>query len=607
MSLNPNGTGLNSVFINSAAGFIDNQTTPQLAITHSWTAGSMQLRAGAELRRVNINILLGDRPTYNFTGFLGATGLLGSSASQSEAVTDSTTAVLFGVPGGPTTPMRGWRTTQQEYFVQADWRARRNVTFNLGLRYTDFGVFSEVNGAASNLYAIDSSGRILPDESPFAFGQTANTVAPVSADIPFYQPDRNNFQPRLGVAWTLDGSGTLVARAGYGIYHDRIYQLLFSNGVNNVPFATFSVVSRLPFQLTGQIPVNPAIPSVRVVDPAIRNPYTQRFNVALEKSLGNTSVSAAYVGSRASKLFVWQEVNGGSGVPQAARPDQRFSDIRIARSLASSQYDSLQLFANRRWSAGIGFTASYTYSRSLDNASEDTPFSILPALLNRGASPAAGFQGGGSQFVDRPIDADRGYSDFDMRHNLTISHVVDLPFGRGRRFGAQTPRAVDALIGGWTFSGIVALRSGEPFTVTNGTDYNDDGSSGTDRPVLMSGSLTDLYASGGSGRVQYLVPQATAQTQLGVPADVTNPFAPIARNAFRSPAVQYYDASLSRKFNVTETASIAFEANVFNVFNRAQFAAPNTAALSSNRFGEVTRTRPSLTPRQMQFGLKVRF
>jgi hypothetical protein len=259
---------------------------------------------------------------------------------------------------------------------------------------------------------------------------------------------------------------------------------------------------------------------------------------------------------------------------------------------------------------GLDFTVAYAFSRSLDDVSGSYDFSgDGPTLINLGANPNVnGVQGGEAQFTPRPLKADRGLSNFDIRHNLVVSHLFDLPFGKGRELFATANRAVDALIGGWSLAGIVVLRSGQPFNVTLGRDANDDGAT-DDRPMLLSGSLSALYgrgATGGAGRTQYLIPQPEAAAMLGVANPITDPFVSIRRNALRAPAIKFYDVSLIKRIALRESLALNLELNAFNVFNRTQFAAP-VAGLNDSRFGRVTSTAGNTNPRQLQLGIKLVF
>lgn len=614
------GTGLRFIRVRSEAFSLNNQTIPQMTALHTLTRGRVAWRSGAEVRRIISNVSTAGSaiPVYSFTGFVGPNGLLGAAPGQPQAITSSASAVVYGVNGGPATSLRGLRATQQEYFTQADWQVRRDLTLNLGLRYAHFGVYSEVNGALSNLYAVDGGGNIVPNVSPFALGRTANRVAAVAAGRPLYQADRDNFEPRLGIAWNVRGSGSTVVRADYGLYHDRLALLEFSPLIDNPPFSVSTVISPpagspldgLPFRLGSALPVSsPNAPlTIYALDPQVRNPMTHRFNVAIERQLGgDTTVSAAYAGARGCNLLRYNNPNGGASVPDSLRPDPRYATVRFVNNESSSDYDSLQIFSRRRLAQGLDFTVAYTFSRSLDDVSAAYDFSgDGPTLLNLGANPNTnGVQGGGAQFVPRPLKADRGLSNFDVRHNLVISHLFELPVGKGRLLLSNANRFADALLGGWSLAGIAVVRSGQPFNVTLGRDANDDGVT-DDRPMLLSGSLNALYGGGGGERTQYLIPQTQAAALLGVANPITDPFVSIARNVLRAPAVKFYDVSLLKRIALRERVMLNLELNAFNVFNRAQFAAP-VASLSDARFGRVTSTVGNTNPRQLQLGVKLMF
>jgi hypothetical protein len=180
---------------------------------------------------------------------------------------------------------------------------------------------------------------------------------------------------------------------------------MYDQGVLNPPYACSAVFNTLPFPAHAQIPIasNP-VPQLRTVDPGLKSPKTNRFNVAWEQELAaNTSVTVAYVGARGRDLFRWEEPNGQGGWPQAVRPDQRFARQRFADNAGSSSYDALQAFARHRLSRGGDFTVAYTYGQSIDDYSNDAGDTQYPSLINLGARPAPGFQGGRCQ----PSGADR--------------------------------------------------------------------------------------------------------------------------------------------------------------------------------------------------------
>jgi hypothetical protein len=599
-----NGTSLSLLEIPPGLGFRDNQTVPHVSLSHTWARPRFTLRSGAEIRHTDIDVLVVSNVAfYNFNGFIGPTGILGTAAGQPQAIAGETVASLYGVPEGPPTPDRQWTNTEQEYFVQADYTPKPNLTLNLGVRYSYFGVYAEADGIGANLYAVDAQGRIVPNISPYTFGPTANVMAAVADDRPLYAPDRNNVQPRLGVAWSFRDAGKAVLRAAYGTYADRPFQGLWDFGVLNYPFATSLSVFNLPFQLR-DLPIAGQPTQTRLIDPALRSPLTHRFNVTLEHQLGpRASVSAGYVGARSDGLYRFFEPNAQAEVPQDRRPDPRFARARLLANASSSEYDALQVVARQRASHGLDLTAVYTFGRARDDYSttgSGSPAAQMPSLINLGASAEAGFQGGlPDQWAARPVDVDWGPSDFDVRHSLVVSYLYELPFRAARPW-------LQGLVGGWSVAGIFVARTGEPFSLRLGPDINDDGNAFSDRPALVSGSVNDLYARGGQTRTQYLIPKAEADTRLGIPAPVSDPYAMMPRNALRAPGLTYHDVSVRKRVPAGRGRELSLEVNAFNLFNQVNFGAP-IDVLSDARFGQVTRTNPASNPRQIQFGARFTF
>ncbi len=585
---------------------LDNQTVPQYSLTHSWTKSRWTLRAGGDVRWIQSNFINKGfpRPAYSFVGLTGANGLLGASPAAAEAVAQVASQTLFGTNGGPTTALRGWRSTQQEYFGQFDWRLRHDLTVNLGMRYSYFGPYHEANNALANLYPVGPNG-VETDSPTFRYGRTANRVEVLGSGRPFYQPDRNNFQPRVGFAWNIGGKDRSVLRGAFGLYNDRLYQLVISEVARNTPQATSGQANNVPFLPARPVPISPNTPLFFGVDPVLRNPTIQRWNLAWEQRFGgDTTITSAYVGNFGTDLFMTDDPNFAGAFPQASRPDPRFSDQRVLTNLGFSRYHAWQTYARRRMAQGLTLTAAYTWSKYRDVTSGDTIFGQVPTVINTGATAAAGFQVGPAR--PRPIDSEYGTSEFDAPHVLALSYLWELPVGRGRRSLARMPAILDAVIGGWSLSGLVNARSGNAFDVQLGQDVNDDGAF-NDRPALASGaSLAGVRAGAGADKTQWLLPQADARNVLVVPANVTDPFATVRRAAFRGPSLVNFDLSVSKRFRLTERVALAFEGNFFNLFNRANFRPP-VASLTSPFFGQIQATSNNSTPRQIQFGLKLAF
>lgn len=605
----PSGTLFSQLTASPRTTFSDYQTVPEASVLHSWARGPLTLRSGMQWRKSYLDTFSAGSatPVYTFNGYLGPNGIFGERAGQSQAVASALNVTVFGTGGGSTTPLRHYRQAEQEYFSQADIRASRDLTLNLGVRYSYFAPLSERDNLLSNLYAVNSSGQLVPDAAPFAFGRLSNRVERVSDDLPFYQPDRNNFQPRAGAVWDVAGRGRTIVRTAYGLYTDRLIQLMVLSAPNSTPFSISGSAASTPFSLGG-LPAfgSTTLPGIFGIDPTLRNPQTHRYNVTVEQRLDRaTTVSLSYVGAAGRGLTWNANYNGGSGgVPQALRPDQRFALMTLTSGEASSDYDAFQMLLHRRWTRGLDFTVAYTYAKSRDNVTQDS-FGSPPALINTGGSSASGFQGGGADsWILRPLSANQGYSDFDLRHNLTISHVWELPIGKGRRFFADAPGWVNAIISGYSLSGLAIFRSGQPVDLTYSGDLADVGAFSV-RPVLVSGSLDDLYAGSGGTRTQYLIPAADARQRL-VTQNVTDPSSWIQRNALRGPGVQTYDVSLVRRVAIGSHRTLSIEVNAFNVLNHTNFGNP-TGNLGSAFFGQVSSIAAGTTPRQIQLGLRMAF
>jgi hypothetical protein len=608
LSINPSGTSFNQFTVSPERNFFDYQTVPEVSLLHSWVRGRLTLRSGFQWRKSFLNTFSAGSatPVYTFSGYVGPNGLLGEHAGQAQAIASSVSVTKFGVGGGTTTPLRGYRQTEQEYFSQADLRLGSQLTVNLGLRYSYYGVLSEEHGLLSNLYAVDANGQLVPDASPFQFGRFSNRVETVGGGRSFYQPDGNHFQPRVGAAWDIGGRGTTIVRSSYGTYTDRLIQLMVLSAPNSTPFSLEGTAASVPFTLNG-IPdlSDTAAPGIFGIDPTIQNPVTHRYNVTLEQRLDRaTTVAVSYVGAAGRDLTWNANDNGGRfGVPQSARPDQRFGLMTITRGGAKSDYDSLQVLLQRRWSRGLDVTVAYTYARSRDNVTQDA-FGSPPSLINIGGSPEPGFQGGGPDgWIPRPLSANRGYSDFDLRHILAISYVWDLPFGEGRRF-LSDGGLLAGLFGGWSLAGVTSMRSGAPIDLQYSGDLADVGAFNV-RPVLVAGSLSDIYAGSSGSRTQYLIPAEDARQRLPN-INVTDPSSWIERNALRGPAIYTFDMSLIKRIPLSAGTALALQINAFNVFNRANLGNP-TANLGSAFFGQVSSLAAGTTPRQLQLGVRLEF
>jgi hypothetical protein len=482
------------------------------------------------------------------------------------------------------------------YFVQDRWRMSRDVTLTFGIRYEDFGtpVNSIRTAAWAGLFNID----------------------PVTFDGPYRLPnkvqaDRNNFAPSAGLAWSPDADGGImgklfgrkrsVLRMGYGIGYDSFFNNIASNAQTSVPnvvaTATPSTVTTsaprgLP-ALSGSIPTapRPASPldSQTLVPGNLVNPYYQRWSVGMQREFaGNFLLDLSYVGSKGTKLYLNEQLNPTvpaslQVIPSTATPipaanlQSRRDALQGSRNIRTnggdSNYHALQTLLTRRLSKGLMGSATYTWSKMIDNGGD--VFSVTQ--VNQTASPAVpAFYSGGLRF-------DRARSVYDRTHRAVVSMVYDLPFAGGRK------GAIGHLLGGWQLSTIYSIESGVPLNVTNGLDA--DGLDGAgDRPDWNPRGQKGVRAVPGNSPTGYVNPDAgnapidpSTAEYVALPAQSgPNPARTgnLGRNTRRTPRLNNFDVNFFKTFHVTERFKAEFRTEFFNFLNHPQFGVPSVSAFS---------------------------
>ena len=605
----------------------------------SWTPGKHNIKVGGEFRYVYDNgyDAFGSRPTIDFTAYgnLGipivncggcddenlqtmAAGLLGVSGIQSQS--------QFFNASGQRTPNDFKRFVQHEYglFFQDSWKVRSNLTLQLGLRYEYDGVPFERNGNVSNLLYQNAWGP-----APITFQTTGpGTGRPMFYSYPY------EFEPRLGLAWDPFRDGKTSVRVGYGIFHDRTFGNLFTNlkgnppfqaGFQNYPNLDFANGTGSPVTVAGLLPpaTQPApsasvpdgtyLSSISILDPQLRNPYTQSWNVGIQRQLGGgMSVEANYVGSGSHRLFrsvdgnpplpgmvaaaqadgsLSPSVSGGSlrilpllGLPQVTG-NTAFSEPIVTRAIGNSTYNAVQTVFTKQFSRGLQFQGAYTWSHAIDDAPDPL---VAP---------------GGNRNIARNsfnLKEERGSSDYDLRHRLIVNFVYQLPFGPGHKLLGTG--FLGRAVGGWQISGLSTFQSGHPFDIYSLRDSEYTGL--TNRPDLV-GSPS--------------IPADAPRNQFGPPvtAFAVQPFGrpgSLGRNTFTGPRYYDTDINLVKDFAIRERLNLQFRAEVYNIFNRVQFDNPGSSSdtiASPGTFGQSlsTITQPDVTTsaRQIQLALKLRF
>ena len=540
--------------------------------TLTMVKGNHTVNTGGTFRAMQLN-LLGDTAlagqfafTPFFTSGFGPTGALNGSTGSSIA------SLLLGLPasGGRNDQLngsvKGRRWKEYRAFVDDNWRVSDSLTVTLGLAYMVTTPQTENKDRFANFDFY--TGEIF-------VGSTVGV-----------KTDWSNLQPRVGFAWSPPASANTVVRGGYGIYHD-----VSAMGGSTGPYQNPPYANAYAFQSDNITPVRtlatgfpdnsqPVEPANHrgdwtTIDPDFKQGRVQQWSLNVERQLPfSTIASVAYAGSYADRLFDKSRnlntATPGSGFnPAARRPYPQLQNVIAAISRGWMKYNSLQMRLERRASAGNYVLASYTYAKALTNG-------------------VSGF-GGDPGIVYFPVvtaeGTDVGSANTDLRHNFSLSALYRLPFGSGQPLLGNLTGMADAILGGWSLITIFVAHSGYPLGMSMAN--NQSGTAFGNRP--------NRICDGG-------IDNATAQRWFDTSCFVA-PAPGILGNAARTtlfgPGRWNADLSLAKKI-----ARFQFRAEVFNVFNNAQFAAPN-AVVGSPLFGVITSTVKS--SRQVQLALKYVF
>ncbi|MCC6265037.1 MAG: TonB-dependent receptor [Bryobacterales bacterium] len=496
------------------------QWTDDLTLLH----GAHTWKMGLAARRIQFN-----NGTYN-TLFMGQLRfnnidqfLAGRAAAYSRNI------------GNPYIGLRG---SEINAYAQDDWQLSRRLALNLGLRYEFNSVPAEVNG-------------LIPEQFRF-------------------QPDRNNWAPRAGLAFRLREDGSTMLRAAWGLYYNVLEWDFIGLTRYNPPLVESVANSAPAFPdllagATTQIPSGLVIP-----DRNMRQPYAQHFQATVEQSLGASLLaSVGYVGTVASRLARASQPNGGDGLKQALRPDPTVGVVTRLETAANSNYHGLA--SSLTWRGrSLLLTGSYTWAKSIDQVS-DIPNSNLQLPAN--------------MLPLNPNDwgLNRGPADTDIRQIANVSYLWELPLFEGRRW-----------LGGWQLAGVLYARSGMPVTLYSGTDT--PLGVNTNRILDIEGTLL----RDGGGRNPFRLAPGVSRGQI-TPA--AGRYGSIGRNTERSGGYLQWNASVQKRFSITERLRAELRLESFNVLNRANYNVPD-AILSSPTFGLATSAFDS---RQGQVALRLEF
>lgn len=577
--------GLTTIGSNSFQPSGPRENMYSLADDFSWTTGKHSVRFGFDGRYYRPAGLVQQTPNSILTfenRFTNQPGTAGTGSPVAE--------LLLGLPyTGRATQFaesNGWVSLKYYYtgfYLQDEIRLMPKLTLNLGLRYEyqtpyyerfgDLAIFDHVN---ARFLKLDEDIKRLHD------------------------PDRNNFAPRVGIAWSV--APKTVIRTGAGVFYGQPRGSEFSSFQLSPPFVIDSTLTSSPNvpdligrlfpqtqvrdRSTGRILLSPNT-NVFSLDPKFRTNYTFQWNFGIQRELANGwLLDTAYVGNSAQKLTGRDLVNQAFVDADPLRPtpvinrrpNPNIGDVSLVKSLDPSNYHALNVKLNKRFAEGLSLLAGYTYSKAMG---------IGGALF-----------GDQSRQQDaRNRKAEYAPLEYNQKQRLTAAWVYELPFGKGRRLGAGLTGAADKIASGWSFQGSYTVHSGFPLTPTSSVSSN-VGRQDTNRADrLCNGNLS------GSAR--------TINRWFDTACFVNHPFGRFGNSGngvIVGPGVNAFDLTFMKNTQVgigrTEPLTVQFRAEFFNAFNHASFGDPNLAA-GTAQFGLIRSTR--IGGREIQLAMKLLF
>jgi hypothetical protein len=563
-------------------------------VNYTWVTGRHSLKTGYEFQHVQTEVQ-DVNPLYGRDQYQGQfTRPAGAAANNLYNLAD----FMFGLRSTyalSNVLIANLRQNMHFTYLQDDFRVNDKLTLNLGLRYEYATPWVERDNILSNF---DPQRRQLVMAKDGSLEDRATI-----------KPDRNNFGPRLGLAYTI--TPRTVFRGGYGVSYVHFHR---AGGANVLPINGPQVVNAVvvqtpttagfrttqegyPAGLTDPSRFNPLAANITYMPRDYHSSKVQSWFASVQRELGsNVIVDVAYVGNRADDLLLFanfnqaQPNNSAGTIPlQQRRPIPEFADITYSFNGGKSRYHALQGKIDWRMRGGFALLSSLTLSQSKDNGSGslENPNGNFPAPQD---------------FYN--MDADFGLSAYHQPYNSTTSLVYEVPFGRGRRFAGDVHPALDVLIGGWQLAMVNVVQAGERVTLTysppaafqvSGIQQDFRGANNY-RPNVVG----DPYVP----KDQRNVNNWLNRDAVVIPTDPSQPFGNAERNSIAGPNTWTVDLAASKRVTLPwRTSNVELRVEAFNLLNRTNFLAPN-GNRSAAGFGTITRT---YDPRQLQLGVKFNF
>jgi hypothetical protein len=604
------------VSLTGYSGFGDNAT---IYLTHdnmweahdtlSWTHGKHIFKFGGVFEPIHYNEI-GQQQIGSFS-FSGQ--YTGNPAIGSSSVGNSVADFLLGLDNSVTTAVQPataeLRSIYMAGFIEDSFRVTPKLTLQYGLRYEYIQPFKDLTDNSSNisgLIGLSGGNPVLVQSStqcssnsacpPYAGTLTRLAGVTVVRDgrmgPALANPDRNNFAPRLGLAYSMNSN--TVIRAGFGTYYDMVDEgnsyfdraRTLAGGLqqlNSYPIANTSLSNPFLGSVTSS--------NITLVQPLIlsggpqdqRTAYVDQWTAGVQRTLtSNLVLEASYVGSQSHKLRREASVNvpiPGPGSPSNNRPFPAFGFIQYPDNETNANYNAFQLRLEKRFSQGLTVLSGFTYSKSIDNSSGVRPGAGDILQMNNPYNIGSG---------------ERGLSAFNSTFRWVTSGFYQLPFGRKARFLANSGSFVNALVGNWQFGGIFTLQTGMPLTALDGKDILNTGGTGIAErpdatgvsPQLANPTVNDWF---NKAAFAYNAPYIYGND---------------GRNNIIGPGIIETDLSLTKTIKATERLGAELRWEVFNAANHPIFGVPN-ATLFSAAYGQISST--VIDSRQMQVALRVTF
>jgi hypothetical protein len=589
----------------------------------SHTTARHSFKVGGDIRYIQLNRLY-DLAFNGQITFSGLDNTAGTSPGGPVNIPNPLIDFALGIPDGALifkgNSNRDFRTSSYGLFAEDTFKLTKNLTLNYGLRYELNTVIHDAHGRLSSWWPQNYRTYLNPTDPTI---QTNTSALEASGIVlqnnvsGIYNGDHNNFAPRVGLAWDVFGQGKTVLRAGYGVFYETIIGNIPGNAMLNPPFLP-DYFNSFPFASWPNAFAPSGFPVLTITQQNLRTPYAQHFNFGIQHELpGKILLDIGYVGTTGTKLPRFVQIDQAyitksqidalkpdvvtrmellgipapvaqflnsnhlyGSMPSIVRtPYFGFAQLFQAQDSVSSNYNSLQAKLDKRFSHGLSFLTSYTWSHSIDGAS---------VFFGSGANATTIFPQNNYNLA-----AERGSSDFDIRQRLSFSFNYDLPALRG---------APSVLGKGWEFGSILTLQTGQPFSVLTGEGLSGTGL-GNDRPNLVGDPNSGPH---------------TVQRFFNTGAFVLNApltFGDAGRNIVTGPNYRDLDFSIIKNTRIGEKVNTQFRAEFFNIFNHPAFALPSNILAAPN-FGALYQTPDAAQndvglgsggPRLIQFALKVSF